>query len=229
VLTSAWNLVRRRALDRLREEASQVDADAVVGVRLRRTDHDLGGRTIEYVVSGTAVRLPNSVRTPSPILTGVSVQDYWRLHSSGHEPVGLVAATGVVFASPSRSMRLQRTRTMRQNQELSELSRGFQLAREVVRARLRDQLSDARGTDAVGVEFDESVQHEKLALGSSVQTIERRGWHRGRFGLPYRVSGSGEVERPGWVITVHAAGTAVRRVRTPCPPAARTSIRMRVN
>ena len=60
VLTDAWNLARRRALDRLAEEALQVGADAVVGVRLHRSDHDLGKGTIEYVVTGTAIRLPGS-------------------------------------------------------------------------------------------------------------------------------------------------------------------------
>ena len=31
-----------------------------------------------------------------------------------------------------------------------------------------------------------------------------------RLGLPYYVSGRGDAERRGWVITMHAAGTAVR-------------------
>src|SRR5437763_6308876 len=37
VLSTAWNLARRRAIDRLAEEATTVDADAVVGVHLHRT------------------------------------------------------------------------------------------------------------------------------------------------------------------------------------------------
>ena len=82
-LTDAWNLARRRALDRLVEEALQVGADAVVGVHVRRSDHDLGRGTIEYVVTGTAIRLPDSTGTPWPVLTDVSVQDYWRLRSAG--------------------------------------------------------------------------------------------------------------------------------------------------
>ncbi|MDQ6606258.1 MAG: heavy metal-binding domain-containing protein, partial [Actinomycetota bacterium] len=156
VLTDAWNMARRRALDRLSEEASQVGADAVVGVHLRRSDHDLGNGTIEYVVSGTAIRLPDSDGTPWPTLTDVSVQDYWRLHSAGHEPAGLVATTAVVFAAPARSTRLRRVQSTAQNQELEELSRGFQAARETVRARLLGQVSDAHGLGAVGVEFSHS-------------------------------------------------------------------------
>jgi Putative heavy-metal-binding len=214
VLTDAWNLARRRALERLREEASQVGADAVVGVHLRHSDHDLGKGTIECLVSGTAVRLPRSPGAAWPALSALSVQDYWRLHDTGHEPVGLLATTIAVFASPARATRVRRARTISQNQELSELSRGFQVARETVRAKLRGQISDAGGTGAVGVEFSHSVERGKFALASSLQTIDRRGWHTGRFGLPYRVTGASEVDRRGWVITMHATGTAIRDTET---------------
>ncbi len=226
MLTDAWNTARRRALDRLREEASHVGADAVVGVHLRHTDHDLGKGTIEYVVTGTAIRHPDSTGAPSPRLTDVSVQDYWRLHTAGDEPVELVAATAVVFASPARSTRMRRVRTKPQNQELGELSRGFHTARETVRSRLKGQGADAQADGVVGVTFSHSVHREKFALGSSLQTTDRRGWHRGRFGMPYRVSGRGEVDRRGWVITMHAAGTAIRSRESPSPPAVKTSLRM---
>lgn len=210
VRSDAWNLARRRALDRLAEEARQVGADTVVGVRLHRGDHDLGTGTIDYVVTGTAVRDPNARAAGPPALTDVSVQDYWRLRRAGHEPVALVASTAVVFASPSRSTRASRVRSQRRNQELGELSSGFHLAREVIRSRLRGQVSEAGGTGAVGVEFVHAVRREKLPLGSSLGSVSQRGWHRGRLGLPYYVSGRGEAERRGWVITMHAAGTAIR-------------------
>lgn len=226
VLTDAWNLARRRALNRLREEALQVGADAVVGVHLRRSDHDLGKRTIEYLVTGTAIRLRDSAGSDSPILSDVSVQNYWRLHRAGHEPVGLVATSAIVFASPPRTTRMHRLRTTAQNQELEELSRGFQLARETVRARLRGQVSDAHGVGAVGVEFSHSVYHEKFGLASSVQTSDHRGWHRGRFGVPYRVSGQGDAARRGWVIAMHAAGTAVRPRQGAPPDPVKTTMRL---
>jgi uncharacterized protein YbjQ (UPF0145 family) len=212
VLSDAWNLVRRRALDRLAEEARQVGADAVVGVRLHRSDHDLGRHTIEYVVTGTAVRLPGSTGASWPTLTDVPVQDYWRLVQAGYDPVGFLATTAVVFASPSRATRLRRARTTARYQELEEITRAFHAARETVRARLRGQVGDAHGTGAVGVELSHSVHHEKLALASSLSGTTR-GWHRGRLGIPYFVSGHSDFERRGWVITMHAAGTAIRRRR----------------
>jgi Putative heavy-metal-binding len=228
-LSDAWNLARRRALDRLAEEALQVGADAVVGVHLHRSDHDLGRGTIEYVVSGTAIRLPGSDGVSWPVLTDVSVQDYWRLSRAGHEPSGFLATTSVWFAAPSRRTRMSRRRQFSRNLELEELSRAFNAARETVRARLLGQVRDAHAVGAVGVEFSHHVEKDKLAVASAF-TETRRGWHAGRFGIPYRVSGRSDVERRGWVITMHAAGTAIRaRTGSGLVPApeVKTSIRVR--
>jgi uncharacterized protein YbjQ (UPF0145 family) len=225
VLTDAWTTARRRALDRLSEEALQVNADAVVGVHLRQGNHDLGRGAIEYVVTGTAVRVPGSAGTNRPVLTDLSVQDYWRLHEAGHDPVGFLATTAVMFASPPVSLRLQRLRTIQRNQELAELSEAFRIARETVRTRIAGQVADAHGAGAVGVTLSHSIYRDKLSLGSSLQTEPYRGWNRGRLGLPYYVSGRGDAERRGWVITMHAAGTAIRSrpglSRFPVKPAIR--------
>lgn len=226
VLTDAWTLARRRALDRLTEEALQIGADAVVGVHLHRSDHDLGEGTIEYVVTGTAVRFPGSTGAAWPLLTDLSVQDYWRLHTAGHEPVGLLATTAVVFASPPVSLRLQRLRTLTRNQELEELSNAFRIARETVRAHLEGQVSDAHGSGAVGVTLSHSVHRDKLALASSLQTTGYRGWHKGRLGLPYKVSGRGDGDRRGWVVTMHGAGTAIRSRPGPPPPHVKPTVRI---
>ena len=226
VLTDAWNLARRRALDRLTEEALQVGADAVVGVRLHRGDHDLGKGTIEYVVTGTAVRLPDSAGASWPTLTDVSGQDYWRLVQAGHEPVGLVATTSVVFASPARTTRVRRLRTTAQNQELEEITKAFHAARDTVRGRLRGQVPGGRGAGLVGVELSHSVRGEKLAVASSLGSPSLRGWNRGALGLPYYVSGRGEVERSGWVITMHAAGTAIHCPRAKSGRPVQTMMRM---
>ncbi len=225
VLGDAWNLARRRALDRLTEEALQVGADAVVGVHLHRSDHDLGKGTIEYVVTGTAIRLPGSDGASWPTLTDVSVQDYWRLRSGGHEPAGLLATTSVWFASPPRATRLRRKRQMAQNQELEEMSRAFNAVRDTARARLLGQVRDAHAVGAVGVEFSHLVHEDKLAVASAF-TETRLGWHIGRLGIPYRITGRTDIERPGWVITMHAAGTAIRQSSGAPPPPPRTQMHL---
>jgi uncharacterized protein YbjQ (UPF0145 family) len=226
VLANAWNTARIRALDRLAEEALQVGADAVVGVRLQHSDHDLGKGLIEYVVTGTAIRDTGRAASSTPVLTDVSVQDYWRLRSAGHEPVGLMAATAVTFASAARDTRLERRRTPARNRELGELSEAFNQARETVRSRLRGQLADAHAAGVVGVELAHSVRRGKFALASSIGSAEQRGWHKGRLGIPYYVKGRGDAERKGWVITMHAAGTAIRPAQGPPGFPVKTQIRM---
>jgi uncharacterized protein YbjQ (UPF0145 family) len=219
-VTDAWNLARREALARLTDEAIEAGADAVVGVTLQRTDHDLGKRTIEYVVNGTAVRVPGAPARDRPLLTDLSVQDYAKLLGGGQEPTGLAAATAVVFASPSRDTRIQRTRTIRRSQERRELSQGFGLARSWIRDELRHQVARSGGCGVVGVELTESIGRDKFALASSVGSPEQRGWSRGRLGIPYFVRGALDAERRGWVITAHASGTAIRpRSDAPGPPA----------
>lgn len=227
MLTQAWRTARRRAVDRLCEEALQVNADAVVGVRLHRSGHDLGRGTIEYVVTGTAVRLPGSTGASWPVVTDLSVQDYWRLRSAGQEPVGFVAATSAMFASPPTATRLRRKRTTRQNQELDELSDAFHAARAEVRSQIEGQVSDAHALGAVGVTFSHSVHRDKLSVASSLQTEPFRGWNRGRLGIPYYVSGRGLTERRGWVITMHAAGTAVRPGSGPSQFHVKPAVRLR--
>jgi uncharacterized protein YbjQ (UPF0145 family) len=148
-ISHAWSEVRRLALNRLSEEALQVGADAVVGVHLTRGEHDWAKGTIDYLLSGTAIRAPGSTQQSWPLLSDLSVQEYWRLHGAGYAPAGLIAATAAVFVSASRSTRLQRARSIRANQELEELSHGFQLARESSRwsgCRPRPRRSPPRGS-----------------------------------------------------------------------------------
>lgn len=208
--TAAWNLARRRALDRLADEARLVGADAVVGVQLQRSHLRLGARVIEIAVRGTAVRLPDGPHGDSPVLTDLSVQDYWRLHQSGQQPVGVAVTTAVVFGGAANVTRRRRLRTRFRSQELEELSGAFHLAAEAVRARLSQQTKDAGGTGVIGVALTHGVERETLPVASSMSSPEVRGWQRSDGGMPYYVSGRGDAKRSGWVITMHAAGTAIR-------------------
>lgn len=209
-VTAAWNEVRRLALNRLAEEALQVYSDAVVGVRLGRGEHDWTKRTIDYLISGTAIRAPDSTKSRFPVLTDLSVQDYWRLQQAGYEPAGLVLATAVLFASASGRTRIQRAKTLRWNQEFEELSEAFSRARDLVRYRLESQARDCRAHEVVGTHLSHTIHRHEFKVERSVQPVGGSGWRRGQFGIPYYVSRSGEAERRGWVITMHGAATAVR-------------------
>src|SRR5436305_1932942 len=97
--------------------------------------------------------------------------------------------------------------------ELDVMTDAWNVARETVRARLRGQVADAHAAGVVGVELSHSVRRDKFALASSIGSPSQRGWNRGSLGLPYYVRGRTEAQRTGWVITMHAAGTAIRQGR----------------
>lgn len=216
-IARAWEQARRRALDRITEEAVQVGADAVVGVKLRRAEHDWTGQTIDYLVSGTAIRWKAKQDVRWPLLSDVSVQDYWRLLESGHEPVGLIATTAVFFVSPSSASNLRRMATTMKAQELEELSRAFTTARETVRARLQGQVDAHNGTGAVGVTLSHHVGEQEISVERAAQMPVRPGWASSELGLPSQPGGGkGDIKRKGWVITMHGAGTAIRA--RPGPP-----------
>jgi uncharacterized protein YbjQ (UPF0145 family) len=214
-LTDAWRLARWRAFRRLRDEALAVNADLVVGVRLDRAALDLPEGTIDLVVTGTAVRGPMSRGDGPPVFTDLSAQDFLRVRSCGFEPTGLVTATSVVFVSPARSVRWARAQTPRQNWELEELNRGYQLAYDRVRGKLRDAVASAGGDGVVGVDLSHEVHEGDFEHRASLPQHKSTGWYRGIMGLPSYFSGAGESARKGRVITIHAAGTAVRRSDTP--------------
>lgn len=210
-IAQAWDRARRAALDRLREEAIQVGADAVAGVHLRRGEHDLGAHTIDFAVSGTAIRWRSERERGFPMLSDLSVEDFWRLLEHDHEPVGLLATTGVVFVSASRSTRMHRTGSFTRNQEIEELSRAFFLARDSVRATLRGQVDAQNGVGAVGISFSHTIERDSFALESTTQQYGSVGWREGQLGMPSYRSGASDTEREGWVITMHGTGTAIRR------------------
>ncbi len=224
VITQAWNQARRRALDRLTEEARIVGADAVLGVRLERGEHDWASNSVDYVISGTAVRFPGTEPPNWPLLTDVSVQDYWALYQAGYDSLGLLATTAVVFVSPSSGTRLRRAATVTQNQELDEITRGVFTARDTARARLLGQARDAHADGVVGVAFEQSMRQESYKFegyglrGSSGQGGGGRfagigfGAGAGAFNPVTNTYDSGAAdipERSGYVITFHAAGTAI--------------------
>ena len=122
-----------------------------------------------------------------------------------------MATTTVVFASASRGTRRRGRRTMWRHQELVELSQGFHLARETVRQRMLSQARGCHADGTVGVELSHTIHEEELTAAPSVPSMSPPGWNRGVLGIPYYVRCKGEAERNGWLITMHGAGTAIRR------------------
>jgi uncharacterized protein YbjQ (UPF0145 family) len=209
-LSEAWNEVRRRALNRLAEEAGHVGADAVVGVELRTGEHDWAENAIEYVVIGTAVRhgeghvshknappqdTPAGARhkgvqnaapqhAGAPVLTELSLADYAKLAMAGIEPLGVVAWSSVFFVASSYSTQMVGGMNFLANQELREFTQGVYSARETVVERMTAQASMLEASGVIGVRIAHAIGRTRV--------------------------GSGNYARDGLMVTFHAIGTAIR-------------------
>lgn len=169
-ISGAFNGARERALARLREEAALVGADAVVGVRIDDGEHEWAGDgTVEFTAFGTAVRLPEALRTGEPVITDLSAQQYWQLARAGYRPVGVVGISTVMYvgsgwrqnqvaAYGNRWFNLQG----RKNQELPDFTRGFYEARETALGHLNRQASKLGAHGIVGVTFDEHIREREF-------------------------------------------------------------------
>jgi uncharacterized protein YbjQ (UPF0145 family) len=182
VLTQAWNQARGLALSRMAQEASHIGADAVVGVHLRRGEHDWASGAVEYVVVGTAVKESTRARQ-APVLTDLSLQDYWKLHQAGVEPRGFVGATSCFFIHRGAMARSRQMLSFASNEEIPEYTQGVYSARETALARLTQDARAAGAEGLVGMSVEHTMEMQEIKTG-------------------------GEHVR-GLVVTFHVTGTAI--------------------
>lgn len=194
-VSSAYNDARRIALERLVEQAAQAAAHLVVGVKVSLIERELGEvQIVEYVVSGTAVRLADAPSGAAPHLTSLSMTDCWCLRQAGYEPVGLVAATAVYYASPSSitSQSLgKRWRAAPPNQELPDLSAAATNAQDICQSRMEQQAERLGGTGIIGLSLEMSHSFGVGLRQEGATSRERRAAN-----LHLTVHGSGSVIRP---------------------------------
>ena len=106
---------RELAMTRMEEEAAELGADGVVGVRLDVNYYEWGKDAAEFIAVGTAVKAENGVsyrnKLGKPFTSDLSGQDFWTLMQTGHIPQGLVMGTCVypIGESGRRSVRPGRT------------------------------------------------------------------------------------------------------------------------
>jgi uncharacterized protein YbjQ (UPF0145 family) len=99
VLSQAMYEARELAMTRMEEEADQLGADGIVGVRLDIGRYEWGQHLAEFIAIGTAVKHHEGElrRAPNgrPFTSDLSGQNFWTLLASGHRPVGLVMGSCV--------------------------------------------------------------------------------------------------------------------------------------
>jgi uncharacterized protein YbjQ (UPF0145 family) len=176
VLTQATYHARELAMTRMEEEAEQVGADGVVGVRLEVTRYEWGEHLAEFIAIGTAVRHREGKlhRAPNgrPFTSDLSGQDFWTLLNAGYRPVGLVMGNCVYHVAHQgiRAMFKQ----VGQNMEMPNYTQALYDARELAMERMQAEAEELQSEGIVGVQLQErshgwgSHVIEFFAVGTAV-------------------------------------------------------------
>jgi len=182
VLTQALYQARELAMARMEEEAHELGADGIIGVRLKINRHSWGESLVEFVAIGTAVfnrENPGKWRAPSgmPFTSDLSGQDFWMLLKSGFRPVSLVMGNCVYHVAHQTLGGW--FSSVGANQEMPNFTQALYDARELAMERMQYEAQLDGATGVVGTEIYESTHGgwdshviEFFAVGTSVLPIE---------------------------------------------------------
>jgi uncharacterized protein YbjQ (UPF0145 family) len=155
VLSSALYHARELAMQRMEEEAADLGADGIVGVRLEVKGFETRGHTAEFVAIGTAIRRRNRHGPPRsrPFTSDLSGQDFWTLLRTGAQPVGMVMGS-CVYAITYRGGLGLGPQSWR-NTELPVYTQALYDARELAMNRMQSEAVELSATGIVGVQLNE--------------------------------------------------------------------------
>lgn len=195
-ISAAFNETRAQALQRLRSQANELGAHAVLGLRIRRDHLDSSAESVEYVITGTAVCFADRAAPAEVVLSTLSVDEYWKLAHAGYEPVGIAHASVIYETAPSleamRALAGVRYREARVTGELPELSMSVSGAIEIALTRAGENIAGCDADHIVGVRLERELA-----------AITRE--NPGRVPL-----GREPAHRKDLRVTVHVVGSAIR-------------------
>jgi uncharacterized protein YbjQ (UPF0145 family) len=176
VLTQAMYHARELAMTRMEEEADQLGADGVVGVRLDVSRYEWGGDLAEFIAIGTAVRHAGGVlhraANGRPFTSDLSGQDFYTLLSAGYRPLGLVMGT-CVYHVAHQGLGGWFSRVGR-NAEMPNFTQALYDARELAMERMQAEGEGLEADGIVGVQLHEGSHGwsshviEYFAVGTAV-------------------------------------------------------------
>jgi uncharacterized protein YbjQ (UPF0145 family) len=179
VLTQAMYHARELAMTRMEEEADQLGADGIVGVRLEIGRYDWGADLAEFIAVGTAVRHREGVlhRTPNgrPFTSDLSGQDFSTLLRAGYRPAGLVMGNCVYHVA--RQGMLASLKQIGRNVEMPNFTQALYEARELAMERMQNEADEAQAEGIVGARIIErshgwgSHVIEFFAIGTAVLSV----------------------------------------------------------
>jgi uncharacterized protein YbjQ (UPF0145 family) len=176
VLTQAMYHARELAMTRMEEEADQVGADGVVGLRLDIGRYEWGADLAEFIAVGTAVKHRGGElhRAPNgrPFVSDLSGQDFATLLRAGYRPVGM-AMGNCVYHVAHQGMRAA-WKQIGRNQEMPNYTQALYEARELAMGRMEAEAQSLQAGGIVGARVIErshgwgSHVIEFFAVGTAV-------------------------------------------------------------
>jgi len=175
-LTEAMYNARELAMTRMEEEAAELGADGVVGVRLDVNYYEWGSDAAEFIAMGTAVKAESGASHRNaqgkPFTSDLSGQDFWTIMQTGHVPQGLVMGN-CVYHIAHRGVG-QALGSVGRNVELPNFTQALYEARELAMTRMQDEANELQANGIVGVRLEEKSHQwgshtiEFLAIGTAV-------------------------------------------------------------
>jgi len=158
VLSQALYHARELAMTRMEEEAQELGADGVIGVRLKVKHLEWNTDLAEFVAIGTAVFAKDpehNFRTAhgKPFTSDLSGQDFWTLLKSGYRPVGMVMGNCVYHVAHQSFG--QWFKQMGQNVEMTNFTQALYDARELAMERMQAEAEHLQAEGIVGVDIHE--------------------------------------------------------------------------
>ena len=176
VLTQAMYRARELAMTRMEEEADQLGADGIVGVRLDIGRYEWGADLAEFIAVGTAVKHRGGElhRAPNgrPFTSDLNGQDFATLLRAGYRPAGLVMGNCVYHVA--RQGMLASLRQLGRNIEMPNFTQALYEARELAMERMQAEADELKAGGIVGARIVErshgwgSHVIEFFAIGTAV-------------------------------------------------------------
>jgi uncharacterized protein YbjQ (UPF0145 family) len=180
VLTQAMYHARELAMTRMEEEADQLGADGIVGVRLDIGRYEWGADLAEFIAVGTAVKHRDGElhRAPNgrPFTSDLSGQDFSTLLRAGYRPAGLVMGNCVYHVA--RQGMMASFRQIGRNMEMPNFTQALYEARELAMGRMQTEAEEVQSNGIVGARIVErshgwgSHVIEFFAIGTAVVTVK---------------------------------------------------------
>ena len=154
--TQALYDARNLAMERMRQEAVQLGANAVVDVRLLHNEFESVEGTMEFVCMGTAIRVEGIKPVQTPLICSVTGEDLLRLLSAGSFPMGLAVGASYYYLATTYADKWNQTSFY--NQEMRNFTNGVYDVRHYAQKRLREDVVRMGADGVVGVDFTFHVE-----------------------------------------------------------------------